>query len=64
MLLKYIKTANYLDLKSMYLYGCQTLAMLIKSKQGKEICDLLGLEEDLSEEQKAEIMKRNAWCTY
>lgn len=64
MLLEYIKTANYLDIKTMYLYGCQTLANLIKSKKEKEICDLLGLEEDLTEEQKKEIMKRNAWCMY
>ncbi|KAI1693668.1 skp1 family, dimerization domain-containing protein [Ditylenchus destructor] len=39
-------------------------AELIKNKSPEEIRDLLGLEDDLTPEEKEEIKKQNVWCNY
>ncbi|KAI1718335.1 skp1 family, dimerization domain-containing protein [Ditylenchus destructor] len=59
-----LTAANYLDIKHLYLYGCQKMAELIKSKTPEEIRELLGLEDDLTPEEKEEIKKQNVWCNY
>ncbi|KAH7718733.1 SKR-1 protein [Aphelenchoides avenae] len=59
-----VMAANYLDIKSLYYFGCQSIAALIKGKSPEEIRALVGLEDDLTEEEKAEIRKQNPWCNY
>uniref|UniRef100_A0A915DYH4 Skp1-related protein n=1 Tax=Ditylenchus dipsaci TaxID=166011 RepID=A0A915DYH4_9BILA len=59
-----LAAANYLDIKSIYLFGCQTLAALIKGKSPEEIRDIFGLEDDMTAEEKDGIRKENVWCTY
>lgn len=59
-----LTAGNFLDLKSMYLYGCQTMAGIIKDKSPEEVRELLGLEDDLTEEEKEEIRRKNVWCNY
>ncbi|KAH7707009.1 S-phase kinase-associated protein 1 [Aphelenchoides avenae] len=59
-----VMAANYLDIKSLYYFGCQSIAALIKGKSPDEIRALFGLEDDLTEEEKAEIRKQNPWCNY
>uniref|UniRef100_A0A915DF82 Skp1-related protein n=1 Tax=Ditylenchus dipsaci TaxID=166011 RepID=A0A915DF82_9BILA len=56
--------ANYLDIKSLYLYGCQTVAALMKNKSPEEVRELLQLEDDMTEEEKDTIRKENVWCQY
>jgi S-phase kinase-associated protein 1 len=52
-----IMAANALDIKSLYLYGCQTMAAHIKGKSPEEIRELFGMEDDLTEEEKSEIRR-------
>ena len=59
-----VMAANYLDIKSLYYYGCQAIAALIKGKSPDEIRALFGIEDDLTEEEKNEIRKQNPWCNY
>nr|CAD2194143.1 unnamed protein product [Meloidogyne enterolobii] len=59
-----IKAANYLDIKSLYYYGCQAMANFIGNKTPEEIRELFGLEDDLTEDEKADIRRRNMWCNY
>ena len=59
-----VMAANYLDIKSLYYLGCQSIAALIKGKSPDEIRALFGIEDDLTEEEKAEIRKQNPWCNY
>uniref|UniRef100_A0A915D576 Skp1-related protein n=1 Tax=Ditylenchus dipsaci TaxID=166011 RepID=A0A915D576_9BILA len=54
--------ANYLDIKSLYLYGCQTVAALMKNKSPEEVRELFQLEDDMTEEEKDTIRKENVWC--
>uniref|UniRef100_A0A915M7M9 Skp1-related protein n=1 Tax=Meloidogyne javanica TaxID=6303 RepID=A0A915M7M9_MELJA len=59
-----IKAANYLDIKSLYYSGCQALANVIGNKTPEELRELFGLEDDLTEDEKADIRRRNMWCNY
>uniref|UniRef100_A0A915CZC0 Skp1-related protein n=1 Tax=Ditylenchus dipsaci TaxID=166011 RepID=A0A915CZC0_9BILA len=56
--------ANYLDMKSLYLFGCQTFAALLKDKTPEQIRELLELKDDMTEEEKDAIRKKNVWCQY
>ncbi|CAK5074703.1 unnamed protein product [Meloidogyne enterolobii] len=53
-----IKAANYLDIKSL------AMANFIGNKTPEEIRELFGLEDDLTEDEKADIRRRNMWCNY
>ncbi|KAH7714771.1 SKR-1 protein [Aphelenchoides avenae] len=59
-----VMAASYLDIKPLYYYGWQSMAALIKAKSPDEVRALFGLEDDLTEEEKNEIRKQNAWCNY
>uniref|UniRef100_A0A914KUH3 Skp1-related protein n=1 Tax=Meloidogyne incognita TaxID=6306 RepID=A0A914KUH3_MELIC len=59
-----IKAANYLDIKSLYYSGCHALANVIGNKTPEELRELFGLEDDLTEDEKADIRRRNMWCNY
>lgn len=63
-LAEYLMAGNFLDLRSLYVYGCQSFAALLKEKTADEIREMLGLEDDLTEEEKEEIEKENVWCHY
>uniref|UniRef100_A0A914DR07 Skp1-related protein n=1 Tax=Acrobeloides nanus TaxID=290746 RepID=A0A914DR07_9BILA len=56
--------ANYLEIPSLYYYTCQKLAERIKGRTPEQICEMFGVEDDLTEEEKAEIRRTNVWCTY
>ncbi|CAK5021451.1 unnamed protein product [Meloidogyne enterolobii] len=60
----YIKAANYLHIKSLYYSGCQAMAAAIGNKTPEELRELFGLDDDLTEEEKADIRRRNMWCNY
>ncbi|CAK5086246.1 unnamed protein product [Meloidogyne enterolobii] len=47
-----------------YYYGCQAMANFIGNKTPEEIRELFGLEDDLTEDEKADIRRRNMWCNY
>ncbi|KAH7725788.1 Protein SKR-2 [Aphelenchoides avenae] len=59
-----VMAANFLDIKSLYYYGCQSISALIKGKSPDEIRALFGLKDDLTEEEKNEFRKENPWCPY
>jgi hypothetical protein len=55
-LLKTLEAANYIDCKSLLELICSKIAIHIKNLPGKEICDYLGLEEDLTEEDAQKVI--------
>ncbi|KAI1731282.1 skp1 family, dimerization domain-containing protein [Ditylenchus destructor] len=59
-----LTAANYLDIKHLYLYGCQKLAERIKDKTNEEIREMFGLKDDLTPEEKEEVKRENVWCNY
>jgi len=54
-----ISAGNFLDIKSLYLFGCQSMAALINHKTPEQIRELLGIEDDLTEQEKLEIRAEN-----
>uniref|UniRef100_A0A914D0I4 Skp1-related protein n=1 Tax=Acrobeloides nanus TaxID=290746 RepID=A0A914D0I4_9BILA len=56
--------ANYLEIPSLYYYTCQKLAERIKGRTPEQVREMFGIEEDLTEEEKAEMRRTNVWCTY
>lgn len=54
-----IKAANYLDIRSLYLYGCQKAAMLMKDKSPDRIRAEWGFEDDLTADEKAKIREKS-----
>ncbi len=55
---------QYLDIKSLYLYSCQTFASHLKGKSPDAIREMLGIENDLTPEEEAEIRQKNVWVNY
>uniref|UniRef100_A0A915EVD9 SKP1 component dimerisation domain-containing protein n=1 Tax=Ditylenchus dipsaci TaxID=166011 RepID=A0A915EVD9_9BILA len=53
--------SNYLDIKSLYLYGCQRVAAEIRGKSPEAIREMFELEDDLTDEEKEKIKKDNVW---
>ncbi|CAD5218901.1 unnamed protein product [Bursaphelenchus okinawaensis] len=56
-----IMAASYLDISSLYLYSCQAVAAKLKGRTPEEIRALLGLPDDLTEEEKHNIRQKNVW---
>ncbi|CAH8390692.1 unnamed protein product [Eruca vesicaria subsp. sativa] len=57
-----ILAANYLNVASLLDLACQTIADVIAScKDGAEIREKFGIENDFSPEEEAEIIKDNQW---
>lgn len=56
--------ANYLEIPSLYYYTCQKLAERIKGRTPEEVRVMFGIEDDLTEAEKADIRRTNIWCTY
>ncbi|KAI6215997.1 Skp1-related protein [Aphelenchoides besseyi] len=59
-----VTAANFLDIQSLYLFACQATAALLKNKSPEEIRSLLGLPDDLTEEEKESIRRENVWCSH
>lgn len=55
-LMKTLEASNYIDCKSLLDLICSSIAIHIKDLPGKEICDYLGLEEDVTEEEAQQII--------
>nr|CAD2157375.1 unnamed protein product [Meloidogyne enterolobii] len=60
----FIKAASFLNIKSLYYSGCQAMAAAIGNKTPEELRELFELEDDLKEEEKVDIRRRNMWCNY
>ena len=58
-----IMAADYLNIQSLYLYACQAAASKLKGKSSEEIRSLLGLPDDLTEDEKEAIRRENVWCS-
>lgn len=55
--------ANFLNVPSLIDLGAATIASFIKGKSPEQIRALLGIEDDLSEEDKKKIEADNQWVT-
>ncbi|KAH7718743.1 Protein SKR-1 protein [Aphelenchoides avenae] len=60
-LLELIEAASFLNIRSLYEYGCQAIAALIKGKQPFEVRQILQQAGDLSAEDIDGIFARNPW---
>ncbi|KAI3414212.1 hypothetical protein GPALN_011669 [Globodera pallida] len=54
---EYYLAANFLDIRSLYLYCAQECARCIMDKSAEQIREMLCLEDDLTDEEKASITK-------
>uniref|UniRef100_A0A915DS13 Uncharacterized protein n=1 Tax=Ditylenchus dipsaci TaxID=166011 RepID=A0A915DS13_9BILA len=59
-----LMAANYLDIRTLYLFGCQTMAALFKDKNPEQIRELLELQDDMTEKEKDTFRKKNVWCEF
>lgn len=59
-----IAAADYLQIQSLYLYACQAAAGRLKGKTSEEIREILGMTDDLTEEEKEAIRRDNVWCNF
>ncbi|KAL2019741.1 hypothetical protein VTK56DRAFT_9185 [Thermocarpiscus australiensis] len=57
MLYQILITANYLGIKPLVEMGCQVVADMIRGKTTQEIREILGLEDDLTPEQREAVRK-------
>uniref|UniRef100_A0A915EBL7 Skp1-related protein n=1 Tax=Ditylenchus dipsaci TaxID=166011 RepID=A0A915EBL7_9BILA len=57
-----LNAANYLDIKSLYLYGCQAAAHIMKNNAVEQIRQRFNLPDDVTEEDKETIKKNNFWA--
>ncbi|KAH7718751.1 Protein SKR-1 protein [Aphelenchoides avenae] len=60
-LLELIEAASFLNIRSLYEYGCQFIAELIQGKQPSEVRQILQQAGDLSAEDIVGIFARNPW---
>lgn len=58
-----IAAADYMQVQSLYLYACQAAAAQLKGKTSEQIREILGLTDDMTEEEKEIIRRENVWCT-
>uniref|UniRef100_A0A915EBG0 Skp1-related protein n=1 Tax=Ditylenchus dipsaci TaxID=166011 RepID=A0A915EBG0_9BILA len=57
-----LTAANYLNLNTMYLFGCQSMADLINNESPEEFRQLF--DPDMTEEEKEAIRRENVWCNF
>ncbi|KAI1731291.1 skp1 family, dimerization domain-containing protein [Ditylenchus destructor] len=58
-LIEVLESAKYLQIESLYLYSCQTMAYRMKRMDCEEIRQTFGLEDDLTLKEKAQIRRKN-----
>ena len=56
-----LMAANFLDIKSLYIYACQKGALLMKGKSVEQVRAEWGFPDDLTEEEKDAIRKEHSW---
>lgn len=61
-LFEIIMAANYLDLPELLDLTCKVVALQIKGKTPEEIRAMYGLCDDLTPEEKQQIIEENRWC--
>uniref|UniRef100_A0A0E0LNK1 SKP1-like protein n=1 Tax=Oryza punctata TaxID=4537 RepID=A0A0E0LNK1_ORYPU len=61
-LIKVIMAANYLNIQGLLDITCQHVVDTIKSSSDEEIREAFDIEDDLTEAEKEEIRKENAWA--
>ncbi|KAL3125925.1 hypothetical protein niasHT_009454 [Heterodera trifolii] len=54
-----LNAGKILDIPSLYLFGCQSMASLLQNKNPAEIREMLGLDNDLSSTDVAMIRRKN-----
>uniref|UniRef100_A0A914GSW3 SKP1 component dimerisation domain-containing protein n=1 Tax=Globodera rostochiensis TaxID=31243 RepID=A0A914GSW3_GLORO len=54
-----LNAGKILDIPSLYLFGCQSMASLLQNKNPAEIREMLGLDNDLTSTDVAMIRRRN-----
>lgn len=60
-ILEVITAANYLAIKKLMDTACSMIADILKKLTPEEIREQFDIEDDFSEEEKAEIKKQNEW---
>ena len=61
-LFELIIATNYLDIKPLLDLTCAKVASTLKNKTTKEVCEMFNIEQDLTEEEEANIRQENRWC--
>ena len=59
-----LQSSAFLNIKLMYRAACQSMCAIIRDKTVQELIVLFGLENDLTEEKKAESRELNTWALY
>uniref|UniRef100_A0A914HB22 SKP1 component dimerisation domain-containing protein n=1 Tax=Globodera rostochiensis TaxID=31243 RepID=A0A914HB22_GLORO len=61
-----MNASGFLQIESLSLYACQSMAAVMKDKPLEELRQLfvINAEDELSEERLAKIRTKNAWCAY
>ena len=59
-----LTAAHFLDIQSMYNIGTQSMAAIIRDRTPQELVELLGLENNMTEEEVEERNRRNVWALY
>uniref|UniRef100_A0A183CBW1 Skp1-related protein n=1 Tax=Globodera pallida TaxID=36090 RepID=A0A183CBW1_GLOPA len=61
-----LSACNYLQINSLFVYACQAMAALLKTKTVEQLRNFLGIDEKdwLSEKRMAGIREKNAWYKY
>ncbi|KAK1393062.1 hypothetical protein POM88_012147 [Heracleum sosnowskyi] len=57
-----ILAANYLNIKSLLDFTCQTVADMIKGKTPEDIRKTFNIKNDFTPEEEAQVRRENAWA--
>ncbi|KAI1722235.1 skp1 family, dimerization domain-containing protein [Ditylenchus destructor] len=57
-----LMAANFLDIRSLYLYACQKAARTMMGKTVEQVREEWGFPDDLTEEEKEAIKKEHTWA--
>ncbi|KAI1712455.1 skp1 family, dimerization domain-containing protein [Ditylenchus destructor] len=57
-----IMAANFLDIRSLYLYACQKAALTMMGKSVEQVREEWGFPDDLTAEEKEAIKKEHVWA--
>ncbi|PHT50860.1 S-phase kinase-associated protein 1 [Capsicum baccatum] len=56
------KAANYLNIKSLLDFTCQTVANMIKGKTPEEICKTFNIKNNFTSEKEEEVRRETPWA--